>query len=256
MSREASAPVLLALGLAMVMAPCPTGGGGQVVHAGEQRAAAPAELAAVTVDREIAPVFRRPLGDGAAELELLLAQNTAPDAPAERGETVLAGFPMSQPESVEEEVAKVHKLEIVRRFTIQSLARRIVIFRLEEGRSAADLVAALKKDARVVSAQVNALYGQPPAQTEARGGGPPPPAAVPEPVQKRAAAPAPKSPAPPPHSKAAARAPTGRAAATAKPAAQTMRRAEGQASLVATKQAALRWPTADEPFVNVGAANK
>ncbi len=254
MSREASAAVLLAVGLAMVMAPCPTGDEG--AHAGERRVLAAVEIAAVTVDRDVAPASRRQLGDGAAELELLLAQNAAPDAPAERGETVLAGFPMSQPESLEEEVAKAHKLEIVRRFTIQSLARRIVIFRLEEGRSAADLVAALKKDARVVSAQVNALYGQPPAQTEASGGGPPAPAVVPEPVQKRAAAPAPNSPAAPAHSKAAARAPAGRPAATAKPAAQTTRRAEGQASLVATKQAALRWPTADEPFVNVGAANK
>jgi hypothetical protein len=46
----------------------------------------------------------------------------------------------------------------------------------------------------------------------------------------------------------------------AKPAAPPKRPAMGQVmgqgSLVATKQAALRWPTADEPFVNVGGTNK
>jgi hypothetical protein len=240
----------------MLAAACLTAG--RAVHAGELRSPAALEVAAVAPGRGDAAVSRRAVGDGTAELELLLVQNTVPDAPEEREHTVLAGFPLSAPESVEEAVAKAYKLEIVRRITVQSLARRIVVYRIKDGRAPADLVAALEKDARIVSAQVNVRYASPLPEPEAAPGSPQPPAGggVPEAAKKRAADEVRKPPRPATQARAATRARPGQAATAAKPAVPMARRAEGDGSLVATKQAALRWPTADEPFVNVGAANK
>jgi hypothetical protein len=242
--------------LAILAPPCLTTG--RAVHAGEPQSPAAVEVAAVAPGRDDTAVSRRAVGDGTAQLELLLAQNTAPDASEEREHTVLAGFPMSAPQSVEEGVAKAYKLEIVRRITVQSLARRIVVYRIKDGRAPADLVAALEKDARIVSVQVNVRYASPLPEPEAAPGSPQPPAGggAPEQVKKRAAAEVPKPIRSATPARAATRARPGQAATAAKPAVPMARRAEGEGSLVATKQAALRWPTADEPFVNVGAANK
>ena len=76
-------------------------------------------------------------------------------------ETILAQFPLSALESVEENVAKQHGLELVRRFTIGSLNKRIVVFRVPDARAVADVVDVLKSDPHVDSAQANFRYGLP-----------------------------------------------------------------------------------------------
>lgn len=72
--------------------------------------------------------------------------------------TVLAAFAASTPESVEEELAKQHGLEIVKRVTLSSLDLRIVTYRAREGDDAGTIVQRLRADPRVSSAQANVAY--------------------------------------------------------------------------------------------------
>jgi hypothetical protein len=98
-------------------------------------------------------------GEGRSnELDWLLAQNAPQQATEESGETILAGFPLATPESIEEDVAKQYGLQLVRRLTPESLNRRIVVYRIPDSRAVADVVAALKVDQRVSSAQANVRY--------------------------------------------------------------------------------------------------
>jgi hypothetical protein len=192
-------------------------------------------------------------GDGQRELELWLAQlpNTT------SGEKILAGFPVSAPESVEEDVAKHHRLELVQRLNLESLGKRIVVFRVLDTRAVADVVAALKADHRVSSAQANVRYEVPEQnQPETQIGELKP---SPEPNAKhdkknasrsgrRIALPG-RS-----HAKPQDNLKPQRATRTVAPI-RLVGRAE-QNSIVTRSHAALRWPTADEPFVNVGTTNK
>lgn len=206
------------------------------------------------------------MGTESPDLELLLAeklgrrlaQGPSPDEAVGSGETILAGFPASAPESVEEDVAKAHALEIVRRFTIESLDTRIVVYRAKDARTAADVVAALKQDLRVASAQVNMRYGlqqrAPPQDAADRGK---------KASARDAARQAKVRPAAPDRKNRISETPPGTGHSDAAPGAMAARSAppplrpsQRQGSLVTSKQAALRWPTADEPFVNVGVTNK
>lgn len=72
--------------------------------------------------------------------------------------TILAAFAASAPESVEEDLAKQHGLEIIKRVTLSSLDLRIVTYRAREGDAAAAVVQRLRVDPRVSSAQVNVAY--------------------------------------------------------------------------------------------------
>ncbi|MFM9848645.1 MAG: hypothetical protein ACKVP3_15955 [Hyphomicrobiaceae bacterium] len=94
-----------------------------------------------------------------------LVQNTAPGQgeTASQGvadpATILAAFASSTPESVEEELAKQHGLEILKRVTLSSLDLRVVTYRAREGSAAvAAIVPRLRADPRVSSAQANVTY--------------------------------------------------------------------------------------------------
>jgi len=195
---------------------------------------------------------------GNDEVNRLLAQGAPLTESEGSGETILVEYPLSTPESVENDVAKQHKLELVRRLAGASLNKRIVVYRIPDARAATEVVAALKADQRVSSAQPNLRYGlprqQPPeaeiselkpspdnsAKQEKRHASEPRPRSIAEP----------KSKAQPEHRRKPAQATR---AAGGIPA---MARSGQRGSLVAGNQAALRWPTADEPFVNLGVTNK
>jgi hypothetical protein len=89
----------------------------------------------------------------------LLVQNALPaTAEGSVGDTVLAAFPLSAPDSVEEEVAKEYKLELVDRQTLPSLGLRIARYRVPDLRSLATVVDRLRADERVNSAQATVQY--------------------------------------------------------------------------------------------------
>jgi hypothetical protein len=128
------------------------------------------------------------------------AQSKASDA-GQHQELALAAFPSSAPESLEEEVAKAHGLEIVRRTTISSLGLRLVRYRIPDARPLSAVVDRLKADQRVARAQANISYTLPeqqarPVETSRPGE----PAAAPQtggkdgkrPVSVASAAPEPK----------------------------------------------------------------
>lgn len=121
-----------------------------------------------------------------------LVQNTPADqgGPAQDGAentTILAAFHTSTPESTEEELAKQHGLEIVRRMTLPSLDLRVVTYRARHGSASAEIVQRLRADPRVSSAQVNVAYravepddtkvsqSAPPLGTSQKGANPPAP---------------------------------------------------------------------------------
>lgn len=92
-----------------------------------------------------------------------LVQNTAtdqdnPTPPPTDPATILAAFQASTPESTEEELAKQHGLEIVRRMTLPSLDLRVVTYRARDGSNPAEVVQRLRADQRVSSAQMNVAY--------------------------------------------------------------------------------------------------
>ena len=189
------------------------------------------------------------------ELQWVLAQLTPADGTSQ-GEMVLAIFAASTPAHVEEEVAKAHKLEFVKRLSAGTAEKRIVLFRITDGRSAADVVAALERDARVSKAQPNVRYAlvpqsppsptpSPPPKLSPRAGTPSEPARHAKrqtaKVERRRETPAPA-------------AKDGPEIALKSPPAS--RRSEQRSGLVASSQTALRFPTADEPFVNIGTRNR
>ena len=92
-----------------------------------------------------------------------LVQNTQtdqggpPHAGAE-GEAILAAFHASTAEGTEEELAKQHGLEIVRRMVLPSLDLRVVTYRARDGSTSAEIVQRLRADPRVSSVQMNVAY--------------------------------------------------------------------------------------------------
>jgi len=196
-------------------------------------------------------------GEQGDEADWLMAQSVQPNPAEGNGKTILAGFPLATPEDVEEEVAKQHGLELVRRFTLESLGRRIAVFRVPDARDVADVVIALKADQRVISAQANARYEpqKPPAADAEISGLKPSPEPNAKQAKGHASAPGRKSAvAAPARAKPEEARKTAPAARTAGPAPPLRSRQPG--SLVAGNQASLRFPTADEPFVNPGVTNK
>jgi hypothetical protein len=171
---------------------------------------------------------------------------------------VLATFALSSPESVEEEVAKELGLQLVERSQAFDLGYRIVRYRVPDDGKIAGVIARLRADPRVGKAQANVQYTLPEEH--------PPPTAVSDlkertgeaagerqgPASRRTVA-APTSP------KKAQRKLGGPATAAEIVAAAEGGRKQGsrhKGPLASGGHAALRWPTADEPFVNVGAASR
>jgi hypothetical protein len=110
--------------------------------------------------------------------------------------------------------------------------------------SAAEVVTALKGDVRVSRVQENFRYTLPPRE--------PAPAAVSD-AKRHVSRPDEKASLPARTLRAGEGLRAARDVVAARP---TARRSGQQGSLVTTNNAALRWPTADEPFANIGARNR
>ena len=156
-----------------------------------------------------------------------LAQATPAGARADE-KAILASFNASEPTTVEEEVADTHGLAIVSRLTLEPLGKRVVQFRVPDARSTMELVAELSSDARVSSAQPNFRY-----QISRINDLPPHPARGANKQKRLAGA-----------------CPNGIKTGSKQLALQQ------RVPLVAGNQAALRWPTAAEPSVEVGARSR
>jgi hypothetical protein len=195
--------------------------------------------------------------DAGIEFELQLAQGVAPTTDEASGDTVIVLFPSSAPNGIEEELAKGHKLEFVRRLEAETADGRAVLYRIIDGRGAAEVLAALKRDHRVSTAQPNVRYRLPPqAPAPAIASDTKRPPARPrgqgQRNASRANAKANRSVQP---SRFAQGVVGDRDGAGVNPAMTTFRSRE-QSGLVTNRHSALRWPTADEPFVNIGHRNK
>ena len=82
--------------------------------------------------------------------------NVSPE-PVEPTE-IIAVFRSSKPEGAEKKVAKGHKLEFVRWLDIGLTNGRAALYRIMDGRSPAEVLAALKRDPHVSAAQRNKRY--------------------------------------------------------------------------------------------------
>jgi hypothetical protein len=228
---------------------------GQSIHAADPATSPLVRTAAFTAD-QTRPSERQVRGEQRDQVDRLLAQSMPPNTAEGSGETILVGFLLSTPESDEEDVTKQYGLELVKRSTDESPNRRIVVFRVPDARAVADVLAALNADPRVISAQINVRYGlpeQPPSGPEISELKEDPPVKG----EKRQASRPGRKIAPPAkaEARAAERLNTAQATRAAGPI-PPMKMSSQQGSLAARNHAALRWPTADEPFVNVGMTNK
>jgi hypothetical protein len=215
--------------------------------AAEANLPSPVHVAAAATEGDPSRPSRRNLrSEEKLELEWLLAQSAQSTA---SGETIIAIFPASATPTVELDVAKDHKLEFVRRLEVGSWDRRIVVYRVTDGRTA-EAVATLKGDLRVESAQPNVHYALPPQA--------PAPAAVSDVKRpgdrptirgKRHVSEADAKIIPPGRSSG----PAERSGVAGDTEAVRSGRRGG---LVTRDHTALRWPTADEPFVNIGGRNR
>ena len=197
------------------------------------------------------------------DLKLLLAQNGPPSSKGATfgDDTILVALALSVPQGIDEDIAKQHGLELVDRTELPSLGLRVVRYRTQANASIAPIIANLRKDQRISSAQANAEYRLPnqngPATEvgqvkdrvriapQARGDDPPRASLRRRSDAKTAAATrvAPKSAGQP-----------GTVEASATP--RSSRLDKGRLPLASAGQTALRFPTADEPFVSVGVANR
>lgn len=75
-------------------------------------------------------------------------------------EQVLVSFTTSAPDGVEIEVAKAHKLELMSKLPLPTLGLRIVRYAIPDSRTADAVLASLRADTRVSSAQANIQYQQ------------------------------------------------------------------------------------------------
>src|SRR5207244_1742330 len=150
-------PAPLAMAFATLICVCVASG--RSGHAADLDASRAVAVAAASFGSDRSHASRPDLrSEDEVDLEWLLAQSAAPTTAEASGETVIVVFPSSAPASVEEDVAKAHKLEFVRRLEVGSSDGRVVLYRVADGRSAADVAEALKGDLRVGSAQPNVRY--------------------------------------------------------------------------------------------------
>ena len=87
-------------------------------------------------------------------MDLQWSLSPAPVEPSE----VIAVFRPSTPEGAEKKVAKGHKLEFVRWLDIGLTNGRAALYRIMDGRPPAEVLAALKGDPHVSTAQRNKRY--------------------------------------------------------------------------------------------------
>jgi hypothetical protein len=244
MSKAASAPLGLAIsGRAVALSLCLVAGPSS--QAADQTGRDTVQVAAASIEAAPGSASNRRARER-SDLEWLLAQN-GPSAEPRHGDLILVEVADSAPQSVDEDVAREHRLVLVKRLTLGGSGKRIVAYRVSDGRSAADVVAALKRDRRVSSAQANVVYGLAPAvpAPSAPSDAKPPPGVPDKQAERQASRQENKGNRP-----ASGQRPTAAARAAAVPNSGATR------ALVTNKHANLRWPTADEPFVNIGVTHR
>ena len=116
------------------------------------------------------------------DLNVLWAQyrpsNTVPADTKEEGSTIVVAFSLGSPESANQDIAKEYGLAFVDSRELTTLGLRLVRYRVGDGRPAADVVAALLKDARVERAQLSVAYRTPAPADVASGTPAEPPASA------------------------------------------------------------------------------
>lgn len=221
------------------------------------------QVAAVSAGPTVSPDRSGPRSAETSGSKRLLAESPLPVS-VEAGsseETILAAFALSAPHSLEEEVASEHKLQLLDRMEVPLVGLRIVRYRVPDSRPITMVITSLRRDQRVSKAQASVQYRRP-----SQG----PPAAE---VSSLAERPAPvANGAPDARTRESARRHPDRKTALLQEAQKTrgeqlrMTEAEGTVRVVKLRRVkeerpvasatALRWPSADEPFVNVGGANR
>jgi hypothetical protein len=223
----AAGAVLVASGLAGI---------GPSVRADEARAGPPplARLAAVgseAVGSEAVGSRHEPRDTvDAIDLRLLLAQGASVVAadPASSASIVLASFDLTTPHQAEADIARELGLVLVDWKEHPGLGFRVVRFRIPDGRPIAPLIERLRADRRVRSAQTSVPYRPAIQAPDQEQGG----------RSKAAITTEAKQPAGQP-----------KAAVHGAGAAANARAAKGDRLVETASAPALRWLTADEPFV-------
>ena len=198
-----------------------------------------------------------------ADLKPLLAQNGPPSKTGAvfGDDTILVAFALSVPQSIDEDIAKQHGLELVDRTELPSLGLRVVRYRAQANSPIAPIITNLRKDQRISSAQASAEYRLPsqsgPATEVSR-------------LEDRLGVARQAKQDDPPRASVRRRS-DGKTAAVNKVAPKSTeqpgiveatttskgsRLDKGGRPLASAGQTALRFPSADEPFVNVGVANR
>ena len=80
-------------------------------------------------------------------------------------ELIIVAVDASNPESLDEEIAQTHKLQLVRRLVMSAVGLRIISYRAVDPQPFAELIERLRADSRITSAQLNVVYRPvPPAE--------------------------------------------------------------------------------------------
>lgn len=116
----------------------------------------------------------------AEEAEPIAAKTEIDDGTSR--ESVLVSFTLSAPDGAETEIAKDHNLELVSKLPLPTLGIRVVRYVVPDSRPIAAVIARLRADQRVSSAQINVQYRQlePTAPEIVVGAVPAPPNAAPQ----------------------------------------------------------------------------
>ena len=180
------------------------------------------------------------------DLEWLLVQSQ-PLAGVPEEDLILAEVPEFAPESVDEHIAREHGLQLVTRLTIGGPGRRIVVYRVFDGRSPAEVVGTLRRDRRVSSAQMNVVYRLPlAAPVQGAISDAKPPLGILGRQAKRQGS----------RYDQKGSGPTGGPLPTAGEQTTALLSSGATQVLVTKKHGRLRWPTADEPFLDIGITDK
>ena len=108
-----------------------------------------------------------------ADLKLLLAQSelSALDGVAS-DDTILVAFVLSEPYSVDEDIAAQHGLKLIDRTELSSFGLRIVRYRVQNNQPIGPVITNLRKDRRISSVQTNVEYGLPTRSGATKESGP------------------------------------------------------------------------------------
>lgn len=182
------------------------------------------------------------------------ATSEAPAASGHPGEervarnAVLVTVSLSAPKSLDDEIARDHGMTIMDRLNVLALNSRVIRYRIPDGRSLEDVMAALRADRRVGTFQPNMAYEAPRE-----------PEAVPEPqrIAKHAKEPPPAARLPAdidsPVRPGARQQPVDQIvfADTAQSAA-ARDKTRAKPSRLSSNSSGSRWPSPDEPFIEIG----